>query len=580
MTLRLAPRRYSPPPMPPPARALAILVFVVGAGSLGAEIAAARLLAPYFGDSTIIWANTIGVCLIALAVGHWLGGRFADRHPHLQGLKVLVLLSAAMLSVVPLVSGPFLDLAITAFDKIEAGAFVGSLLGMLVLIALPLVLIGAATPWATKLAVTDLQTTGETVGRLGAIGTGGSLVGTFAASLLLIPFVGSQRTFIVLALLMALVAAWRMPVRAWAVPAVIALLLLIPPGTTKPAQDGDVVVDEAETLYQYARVVENEVKDGVVRSGPPPVERRLELNEGQAIHSIWRADTVLTGNYWDAFQVLPYAVDASGRGAPGVSGDGARGDATDSGDAEDEIQKSGEDEILVRPRAGAPARPFVPPGATPRTIAMLGNAGGTVARASLTLFPDVRYDGVEIDAKVTEMGRKWLGMPDDPRLRIFSQDARPFLRSAGLGDGDGRYDLIGVDAYRQPYIPFYLTTREFFREVRDRLTPRGSVIVNVGHPEDDTALEKALSSTMRTDFPHVARYAMTPTNTLIIASTADISADRLRASIPSMPAQLRETAARAADDLQEGLDGGPVYTDDKAPVEWLIDGSIVSFATK
>lgn len=533
-------------------RALAILVFIVGAGSLGAEIAAARLLAPYFGDSTIIWANTIGVCLIALAVGHWLGGRFADRHPHLQGLKILVLVSAAMLSIVPLVSGPFLDLAIEAFDKIEAGAFVGSLLGMLVLIALPLVLIGAATPWATKLAVTDLETTGETVGRLGAIGTAGSLVGTFAASLLLIPFVGSQRTFIVLALLMAVVAAWRMPWRAWVAPVAIALLLLIPPGTTKPAQDGDRVVDEAETLYQYARVIERPVNDGIQRSGPAPVERRLELNEGQAIHSIWRADTVLTGNYWDAFQVLPFAVDASKD--PGT-GDARAATSPD-------------------PVAGAA------PGLTPRTIAMLGNAGGTVARASLELFPDVRFDGVEIDAKVSEMGRRWLGMPDSPRLRIFDRDARPFLRSGGLGDGEGRYDLIGVDAYRQPYIPFYLTTREFFREVRDRLTPRGSVIVNVGHPEDDTALEKALSSTMRTDFPHVARWAVTDTNTLVIASTAPISADRLRAAIPTMPASLRPIATQAAAELRDGMRGGPVYTDDKAPVEWLIDGSIVSFATK
>jgi hypothetical protein len=542
-------------------------VFVVGAGSLGAEIAAARLLAPYFGDSTIIWANTIGVCLIALAVGHWLGGRFADRHPHIQGLKVLVLISASLLSLVPIVSGPFLDLAITAFDKIEAGAFVGSLLGMLVLIAAPLVLIGAATPWATKLAVTDLETTGETVGRLGAIGTGGSLVGTFAASLLLIPFVGSQRTFMVLALLMALVAAWRMPRRAWVVPAVIALLLLIPPGTTKPAEDGDTVVDEAETLYQYARVVQSPVRDGIQRSGPAPVERRLELNEGQAIHSIWRADTVLTDNYWDAFQVLPFAVDPGASPAPAASEGG-------------ELPKSGDDEITTTPDGGL-ADGVDTPGRTPRTIAMLGNAGGTVARASLALFPKVRFDGVEIDSKVSDMGRKWLGMPkDDPRLRIFTQDARPFLRSAGLGDGEGRYDLIGVDAYRQPYIPFYLTTTEFFREVRNRLTTRGSVIVNVGHPEGDDALERALTGTMRTDFPHLARYAMTPTNTLVIGSRAEISSAHLRSAIPAIPAQLHDVAARAADDLQPGLTGGPVYTDDKAPVEWLIDGSIVSFATK
>lgn len=536
-------------------RALAILVFIVGVGSLGAEIAAARLLAPYFGDSTIIWANTIGVCLIALAIGHWLGGRFADRHPHIEGLRVLVLISAGLLSIVPLVSGPFLHLAIQAFDKIEAGAFVGSLVGMMVLIALPLVLIGAATPWATKLAVTDLKHTGETVGRLGAIGTAGSLIGTFAASLLLIPFIGSQRTFIVFALLMAVVGAYRLPWKAALVPVVIAALLVVPPGITKPAADGDRVLAEAETLYQYARVIEHPVIDEA--TGATVSERRLELNEGQAIHSIWREDTVLTGNYWDAFQVLPFAVgDPAGGGR--AAGGGAAGGGATRGDASDGLV----------------------PTAPPARIAMLGNAGGTVARASLALFPDVRFDGVEIDGKVTEMGREWLGMPDDPRLTTYTADARPFLRAGGYDDGEGRYDLIGVDAYRQPYIPFYLTTREFFGEVRDRLTARGSVIVNVGHPEGDDELETALSTTMRTRFPTVVRFPMTRTNTLVVGSQAPVSAAQLRASIPTLPAELRPIAEQAAAGLEEGFDGGPVYTDDKAPVEWLIDESIVSYATK
>lgn len=524
-------------------RALAVLVFIVGVGSLGAEIAAARLLAPYFGDSTIIWANTIGVCLIALALGHWLGGRFADRHPHVEGLRVLVLLAAGLLSIVPLVSGPFLHLAIQAFDKIEAGAFVGSLVGMMVLIALPLILIGAVTPWATKLAVTDLEHTGETVGRLGAIGTAGALVGTFAASLLLIPFVGSQRTFIVFALLMAIVGAYRLPWKAWVAPIVIGALLLVPPGITKPAADGDRVLAEAETLYQYARVIEHPVIDA--RTGATVVERRLELNEGQAIHSIWREDTVLTGNYWDAFQVLPFAV-----GVPRSEADGAQ---------------------PVRDLAPTPP---------PARIAMLGNAGGTVARASLALFPDVHFDGVEIDGQVTEMGREWLGMPDDRRLTTYTADARPFLRAGGYEDGEGRYDVIGVDAYRQPYIPFYLTTREFFGEVRDRLTARGLVIVNVGHPEGDDELETALSTTMRTTFPTVVRFPMTRTNSLVVGSRAPVSAAQLRASIPTLPPALRPVAEQAADGMDEGFDGGPVYTDDKAPVEWLIDESIVTYATK
>jgi len=517
-------------------RSLPLLVFVVGAGSLGAEMAAARLLAPYFGDSTLIWANTIGIVLVALSVGHWLGGRFADRHPDESRLRILVLGSAALLSLVPLVAGPFLDLAVRGLDSIDAGAFVGSLIGMLGLIAIPLVLIGAVSPWALRLAVPDVAHAGSVAGRLSAIGTAGSLVGTFLSSLLLIPFVGTQRTFLLLALGMALVAAIGLPRRALLAPLAIAALLALPPGVTKPAADGDRVLEEAETLYQYARVVEHRTEDG--DGGlPAGVERRLELNEGQAIHSVWRADTHLTGNYWDAYQVLPFAVAGS----------------------------------------GGPDGPI-----PPRRVAMLGNAGGTVGRALLHYFPGIaRVDGVEIDAKVSELGRRWFAMPDGGRMRVHAKDARPFLREATDRGRDpaGRYDLIGIDAYRQPYIPFYLTTAEFFALVRDRLTPRGAAIVNVGHPERNHDLERVLAATLRTAFPTVLSYRMTATNTLLLATRADASAARLAATAPALPEELRPVARRAVEWLTDAPRGGRVYRDDKAPVEWLVDGSLISYAT-
>src|SRR4051794_132772 len=79
-------RRADAPPGPTEHRLLLrALVFVVGVSTLGAEIAAARLMAPYFGASTIVWANTIGTVLVALSIGYWLGGRLAGRHPHLAG---------------------------------------------------------------------------------------------------------------------------------------------------------------------------------------------------------------------------------------------------------------------------------------------------------------------------------------------------------------------------------------------------------------------------------------------------------------------------------------------------------------
>src|SRR4051812_23608188 len=106
---------------------LPLLVFVVGMGSLGAEIAAVRLLAPYFGASTVIWANTIGVVLVALSLGYWLGGRWADRNPTVEGMCRLALGAAVGLALVPFIGRPLLEVGTQALDDVSAGAFLGSL---------------------------------------------------------------------------------------------------------------------------------------------------------------------------------------------------------------------------------------------------------------------------------------------------------------------------------------------------------------------------------------------------------------------------------------------------------------------
>jgi len=479
--------------------------------SLGAEIAAARLMAPFFGASTIVWANTIGIVLLGLSAGYFAGGRLADRHPHRRGLCALVLVSAGLLALVPLVAQPFLGLSVDALDSISVGAFTGSLVGVLALVAVPVMLLGAVAPWALRLALAEVARTGETAGRLYAISTVGSLVGTFVSALVLIPLAGTQRTFLVFAAVLALVAALGLGRRFAVVPLAVAALLAVPVGTTKAARaDGARVVAERETQYQYARVVE--AADGT---------RTLELNEGQAIHSLYRPGTVLTDNYWDAFLVEPVAA-------------------------------------LGRP---------------PRSLAVLGNGAGTMTRAYGRYFPQTRVDAVEIDGELTELGRRWFGLRDRPGLRLVTADARPFLRRTPR-----RYEAIFVDAYRQPYIPFYLSTREFFALVRDRLAPGGVLIVNVGHPEDSDALEETLTATLRTAFDHVARDPVEEVNTLLVASSAPIDAGKLLAAAPRLAPALRPIARQAAARLAPPLDGGEVYTDDRAPVEWLIDKSIVSYA--
>jgi spermidine synthase len=486
-----------------------ILIFVVGAASLGAEIAVARLMAPFFGASTIVWANTIGVVLVALSVGYWLGGRLGDRYPHPRGLCLLVMVAALLLAVVPFLARPLLGVSVEALDTISAGAFVGSLLAVLALVAVPVTLLGACSPYAIRLAVPDVEHSGRVAGRLYAVSTAGSLLGTMLSALVLIPFAGTQRTFLAFALALAAVAAAGLGLRFIALPALLAVAIALPVGIVKGAEHGRILY-EGESALQYIRVVEE-----------PNGDRVLELNEGQATHSLYRPGSYLTGGYWDGMLTLPFTA-------------------------------------LAR---------------RPDRVAILGNAAGTTARAYGHFFPSAQVDGVEVDPKLEEIGDRYFDMESGPNLTTYSEDARPWLRRSA-----GGYEVIVVDAYRQPYIPFYLTTREFFDLARDRLAPGGVVVVNVGHPDGNDDLETAIGRTMADVFATVLRDPIDDTNTLLAAGDAPASPDVLRAHVTTLPRGLRRVAREQTSRTGPRLPGGTIYTDDRAPVEWLVDRSILGYA--
>jgi spermidine synthase len=485
------------------------IVFVVGSASLGAEIAAARLLAPYFGASTIIWANTIATVLVALSAGYAIGGRLADRRTALRGLCGIVLAAAALLALVPFIADPFLRLSVKALGSLSIGGFAGSLAAVLVLVAVPVLLLGMVAPYANRLALGHVREAGRVTGSLYAISTAGSLVVTFLAALVLIPVTGTHRTFELFALALALIAApWVGTKLLLVVPLAIAALLLVPPPSVGSDVRGARVIYETETPYQYARVLE-------LQSG----ERWLQLNEGVAVHSDYRPWSYLTRGYWDDFLVLPLAAER----------------------------------------------------ALPRRIAILGDAAGTVARAYGHYFPHTRVDAVELDGELTSIGRRYFGLRG-PDLHVDTADARPWLEQQRT-----RYDAILLDAYRQPYIPFYLVTREFFALARDHLLPAGVLIVNVGHVPTSDALEKVVTATVRAVFPFVIRDRVSAANSLIVASPAPLSEARLHAAAAALPPALSALADKVAGRLRPPLPGGAVYTDDRAPVEWLTDVSILAY---
>jgi spermidine synthase len=483
------------------------LVFAAGAGAMATEICASRLLAPYFGSSTIVWANIIGLVLAALSVGYWFGGRLADRRPQPELLGTIVAAAGVAIAVVPFAARPFLDVAVRGLDQISVGAVVGSFAASLLLFAPPVVLLGMATPFAVRLAVTDVSSAGSAAGRLYALSTGGSLVGTFLSALVLIPLVGTQRTLIGAAAVVALGGALLLPRRWLALPAGLAALMLVPPGAVKATAG---LLYEAESQYQYVQVVQN---------GP---ERDLYLNEGIVRHSVWRPDTVLTGDEWDMFLAVP-------------------------------------------PLLGRPAR----------SVAILGNAGGTTARAYGVFYPQARIDGVEIDPTVTAAARRYMGLDDNPRLHVITADARPFLRHTR-----SRYDLILVDAYRQPYVPFYLATQEFFRLVRARLRPGGIVALNVATVPGDHRLARDVAATLATVFPHVVTWQALRLNQLVLGSDAPLGRARLLRAVTRTPKRIRVLARLLATQARVAAPSGDPWTDDRAPVEWVTDRMILEFAAR
>ena len=278
----------------------------------------------------------------------------------------MIAAAAVLLGVVPFVASPFLSAAADALATISAGAFIGSLVGVLALVFVPVALLGAVAPFAVRLSINSVAESGQVSGRLYAISTMGSLTGTFLAALVLIPFFGTRQTFLVFALALGLVATLGLRRRFVAVPFAIGALLLIPTGVIKGTA-GERVLYETETPYQYVRVVQR--RDG---------ERWLELNEGHAIHSLYRPHSYLTGGYWDDPLILPFA----SRAAP------------------------------------------------PRRICILGDAAGTMARAYGHFFPSTRIDAVEIDGALTEIGRRFFDL-HAPHLKTITADARVFIRQPG-----------------------------------------------------------------------------------------------------------------------------------------------------
>ncbi|HDN79329.1 MAG TPA: spermine synthase [Chloroflexi bacterium] len=505
-----------------------LLIFISGFVSLGVEISASRLVETHFGSSILVWSTLIGLVLVYLSAGYFLGGKLADRYPYEALFYRIAFLAGFSTGLVPFVADPLLHTVDTLNPLEGTGSSVGLMIalftGVALLFLVPVTLLGFIPPFALRIILREVEEAGRISGSLYALSTLGSIFGAFTPPLIFIPLLGTRRTFLVMAYLLmgvSLPGMIRTIGRKGGLYLMVLLAstgwLLLPLGSVKA--NGDIIY-ETESAYSYIQVI---------RWGE---DIYLRLNEGYGVQSIYNPHQVLSGGIWDYFLVAPLFNDP----------------------------------------------PFSP--AQVKRMCLIGLAGGTVAKLYTRIYGPIAIDGVELDPAIIEAGRRYLAM-NEPNLRAIADDGRHFLSNSSE-----TYDVIAVDAYRPPYIPFHLTTREFFQEVRDHLSEQGVVAVNVARTPSDYRLVNAVANTMASIFPSIyiinepdSDYPIA--NSLVVATASPTSFGNFAANLAYVEnPYLLEVAREVLPRIRVFQGGGPIFTDDYAPVEHITHGIMLEYLLK
>ncbi len=491
---------------------LYITEFFAGVSVMAVELGASRLMAPYFSSSQIVWTVIIGVIMIAMAIGNLWGGKLADKTNSPDRLYGRILIAAIWIALIPfagrwLIAGVSLLLATFVTKNFLVWA---ALAACLVIFAFPCVLLGTVTPSLTKFTVDNLDDTGKTVGRLNALNTIGSIIGTFVPTFITIPAVGTAATFLIFAgVLAAIGIVYFAFARKRMIKGIVAAVVIVGLCFTLPTYsfafwESDITLED-ESIYNYLQV-----KDSDKRTV-------LSTNVLFGVQSIQRKDAELTGMYYD------YAL-----AAPCMAGmDGSENDG--------------------------------------RSVMILGMGSGTYASYCVRYFPGVKVQGAEIDQKIADIATEYFGLPDSVEVAV--EDGRAYLTAS-----QEQFDVIMVDAYQDITIPFQLSSVEFFTEVQRHLKPGGVMVVNLNMTSArDGSINQHLCDTMASVFAHTYTVNVPAnTNTVVFCTDSDglrRTFDENRARLSN--AKYADMMAKVAQSLQEYTGGDCILTDDKAPVELL-----------
>ena len=533
--------------------AIMAAVFVSGAVLLGVEIAASRVVAPYFGNSLYVWGSLIGVVLTGLAIGYWLGGVLADRLPVTRLLLGVMGLAALLVLAIPFVDEAVLEWVVGW----DAGPRLNPLIASVILFGPMSVAMACVTPIAVRLRARSLARVGRTAGRLFSVSTAGSIAGTLATAFFLIPELGVDQLIATgaaaLLAAVAVVALAERQVAAALLAAVATAGAVVAAVSLAPETGGTLSGAAAQNwspLYRM-RGSETVLDARDPRAAIAQPELRVVFSQDTQYHRLSVVEDVDSRylRFDNSLQSAMYIDDPL------------------------ETRFAYTDLFHL-------AKAYNPEA---RTILFIGLGAGSSEKRMLQDFDDVQLHAVEIDPVVAEVAHDWFELPrDDPRLEVSVGDGRRFL-----ADDEARWDAIVIDAFFADAIPFHLVTQEFLQLARSRLEPGGVVVTNaigaIAGP--GSRLFRSIYRTYRTAFPTVLVHPAILAGdvgdetfrNLILVATEQAAPQRtflaqrweeIRREAPTAP-DLRQAILDRHDALIP-TDDVPVLTDDYAPTDALL----------
>jgi len=472
------------------------------------EIAGSRVLGPYLGTSIFIWTSLIGIILGSLSLGYWLGGWLADRKPTYTMLAWIVLSAAVLVGLTTLLKDVFLHL----LPRVIIGLKWQSVVAALFLFAPASIFLGMVSPYAVRLKIKALQTSGRTVGNLYAISTVGSIVGTFTAGFFLIPAMGTTNILVSLTVLLALISIALFTFNREKFKSLPALILIMIAGyfhLTK--QEKSVFFIDKDT--QYSRVWIYDATDAA--TGKPIRFMRIN-NESSSAMFLDSEDPIF--DYMKYYRLAEHF--------------------------------------------------------TPRfqSTLILGGAAYSYPKYFLEQYDHATIDVVEIDPQLTELAQQYFRLKDDPRMKIFHEDGRTFL-NRGNYDYDVIFGDTFQSLYT---LPWHLTTREAAQKKYDMLNEGGSALINIISSLEGKAsyFLRAELATYRDVFPWVYVFAVTdPLDKNLVQSTILVAVKSDHE--PVFHSDDHELAEYLKHDVTDQLVTDlPVLTDEFAPVDFYTNKAI------